>query len=158
MTTGSSHLDHAVQTATVWLGELMAILDWNDRDRAYRALHTVLPALRDHLPAGQAAHLAAQLPLIIRGLFFESWKPDAEPLADRGGDAFIAHIAQAFSQNGDAHPSEIASAVFALLERHISAGEIQKVKQTLPEGVRRYWPPKPLPRATRESFLYFRHL
>ena len=46
-------------------------------------------------------------------------------------------VTKAFVQTPDAHPSEIAAGVFALLERHVSAGEISKVKKALPEGVRR---------------------
>ena len=154
MNTGPNHVEHAAQLANTWLRELSDMLDWNDRGRAYRALHTVLPALRTHLPAAQAAHLAAQLPLIVRGIFFDGFRPSAEPVADRSGEAFVAAIGKAFAQNGDTHPSEIAVAVFALLGRHVTGGEIEKVKEALPEGVRRYWPAKPLPTATRDSFLY----
>lgn len=139
-TTGLSQIDHAIQTTHVWLGELMTLLDWSDRVRAFRALYTVLPSLRDHLPVNEAAHLAAQLPLIIRGIYYEGYHPARQPVKDRGGDDFIAHIAHAFSETGDASPAAIAAAVFTLIERHVSPGETEQVKKALPEALRRYWP------------------
>jgi len=138
-----NQITHAVEAINEWLGELMDLLNWDDRGRAYRALYAVLPALRDHLPVNESAHLAAQLPLIVRGIFFDSWHPAGQPVRDRAGDAFIAHIEQTFLQTAGANPEQIATAVFTLLERHVSAGEIDHVKKALPDGVRRYWPSSP---------------
>ena len=135
-----AHIDHAVQQANVWLGELMMLMGWNEREQAYRALHVVLPALRQHLPADESADLAAQLPLIVRGLYFETWRPATEPVRDRSGDEFISLIGRAFQNTPGASPSEIAKAVFELLSRHISHGEIRQVQSVLPAGIRRYWP------------------
>jgi uncharacterized protein (DUF2267 family) len=138
--TGLAHIDHSVHQTNIWLGELMMMLNWTDRAHAYRALHTVLPLLRAHLPVNEASHLSAQLPLLIRALFFEGWHPAAEPLKDRSGGEFIDRVGKAFANIAGAHPSEIITAVFALLSRHVTPGEINVVKLALPEGVRRYWP------------------
>lgn len=134
-----AHIDHAVQGLHLWLDELARELGWSGREQAYRALHIVLPLVRRHLPAGEAADLAAQLPLLARALFFEGWRPAKEPVRDRDGDTFIAEIAKGFSAVPGASPSEIAGAVFALLSRHVSRGEIVQVRKSLPEGVRRHW-------------------
>ncbi len=138
--TGLAQIDHSIHQTNIWLGELMMMLSWNDRANAYRALHTILPLLRSHLPLNEASHLSAQLPLFIRSLFFEGWRPGAEPLKDRSGEDFVAHVGKAFSNVVGAHPSEIITAVFALLARHVTPGEINQVRLALPEGVRRYWP------------------
>lgn len=132
------HVNHAIQQLHVWLDELAATLDW-DREQAYRALHIVLPLIRRNLPAGEAADLAAQLPLLVRALYFEGWRPAKEPVRDRDGDQFISEIAAGFSNTPGASPSQIAAEVFALLSRHVSRGEIVQVQKTLPEGVRRHW-------------------
>lgn len=137
-TTGLSQIDQAVQHTYVWLGELMDILGLDSRAAAYRSLRTVLTALRDHLPVNEAAHLAAQLPLLVRGLFYEGWHPAGTPIADRGGEAFYASVEAAFARAPE-DPEEIIRAVFALLERHVSAGEVEHLKKTLPAGVRRFW-------------------
>jgi uncharacterized protein (DUF2267 family) len=138
--TGPAQIEHAVQQTNVWLGELMMALGWRDRSQAYQALHTVLPLLRNHLPANEAADLSSQLPLFARALFFEGWHPGGEPIKDRSGDHFIAHLAKTFSNTGGVQPSQIATAVFSLLARHVSPGEVKQVRQALPEGMRRYWP------------------
>jgi uncharacterized protein (DUF2267 family) len=137
-TTGLSQIDQTVQLTNVWLGELMDILGLDTRAAAYRALRTVLTALRDHLPVNDAAHLAAQLPLLVRGLFYEGWHPAATPVVDRGGEAFYCAVEAAFSRAPE-DPEEIIRAVFALLERHVTEGEVDHLKKTLPAGVRRFW-------------------
>lgn len=138
--TGLSQTDHAVQAMNVWLGELLTILGWTERRHAYHALHVVLPALRTHLPVNEAADLAAQLPLLIRALFFEGWHPAKEPIVDRSGKEFFDHINRCLVHAEGSQPAEIVGAVFAVLERHVTSGEISQVKAALPEGVRRYWP------------------
>lgn len=140
MTIGLAQFDHAVHQSDIWFDELMMMLSWNDRASAYRALHTVLPLLRSHLPLDEASHLSAQLPLVVRALFFEGWHPSAEPLKDGSSDDFVTHVGKAFCNTLSAHPSEIITAVFALLARHVTPGEINQVRLALPEGVRRYWP------------------
>ena len=45
-----------------------------DRRSAYRALRSVLHVLRDRLTPEQAVHLGAQLPLLVRGIFYDGWR------------------------------------------------------------------------------------
>ncbi|MFO1186507.1 MAG: DUF2267 domain-containing protein [Alphaproteobacteria bacterium] len=135
-----SYIDQCVRQAHVWLKDLAEILAWDDQESAFRALHIVLPLLRRHLPATEAADLAAQLPTIIRGLYFAGWHPAQEPVRDRDAEHFIGEIGRAFDDTPNVGPAEIASAVFTLLARHVSPGEVAQVRQVLPAGVRRFWP------------------
>jgi uncharacterized protein (DUF2267 family) len=66
--TGLPIFDETVQLSNVWLNELMDELDWDDKKRAYRVLRATLHALRDRLTPHEAAHLGAQLPMLIRSL------------------------------------------------------------------------------------------
>jgi len=68
--TGLEVFDKTLQIAPVWLGEMGP-----DRQRAHHALRAVRHALRDRLPLHLAAHLGAQLPLLVRGIYYDSWHP-----------------------------------------------------------------------------------
>jgi hypothetical protein len=60
--TGLSVFDTTLQKTNHWLKELMRLLDWHDRQKAYLALRSTLHALRDRLTVEETAQLAAQLP------------------------------------------------------------------------------------------------
>jgi uncharacterized protein (DUF2267 family) len=135
-TTGLKLFDETVHLTNLWLKQLMDDLDWTERERAFRALRVTLHALRDRLEVNAAAHLAAQLPILIRGVYYEGWRPAATPSRDRTAADFIAHVEDAFSRDPDEDPRRIVEAVFDLLDRHISEGEMEDVRRTLPEQIR----------------------
>jgi uncharacterized protein (DUF2267 family) len=66
--------DKTLQIAPIWLGEIRAELG-PDRRRAHHASRAVRHALRDRLPLHLAAHLGAQLPLLVRGIYYDNWHP-----------------------------------------------------------------------------------
>jgi len=72
-------IDRSVEKTHIWLGDLAEELGSEDRQYAYRVLRAFLHALRDHLPVDEAASLAAQLPIFIRGVFYEGWDPSGTP-------------------------------------------------------------------------------
>jgi len=133
-------IESSVHTTNTWLKELMDELGWDDRHRAYRALAAVLHALRDRLSVAEAADLGAQLPMLIRGLYYEGWTPKGKPIKERKREDFLAHIAAAFPGSPDTYPEAIAWAVFKVLERRVSAGEIHDILHVLPAGIRSLWP------------------
>jgi uncharacterized protein (DUF2267 family) len=138
--TAISRIERAVHLTNIWLKELMEELDWDDRERTYHAFGVVLHALRDRLTVAEAADLGAQLPLLIRGLFYEGWNPSGKPIKQRKKEDFLAHIAAAFPGHAEVFPEEVAWAVFKVLERRVSAGEIQDIKHVLPAEIRSLWP------------------
>jgi uncharacterized protein (DUF2267 family) len=133
-------IERAVHTTNTWLNELMQELGWEDRQRAYHGLGAVLHALRDRLTVEEAADLGAQLPMLIRGLYYEGWNPNAKPVKQRKREDFLAHIAAAFRGQPEVFPEAITWAVFKVLQRHVSAGEIGDVKHVLPAPIRSLWP------------------
>jgi uncharacterized protein (DUF2267 family) len=139
--TGLEVFDSTVQKTNSWLKELMLELDWDDRHRAYGALRATLHALRDRLTVEEVAQLGAQLPMLIRGFYYEGWDPTNKPLKVREREEFLARIAQYFVRAGDSvHPEPVARAVFAVLAQRISDGEIEDVKHILPGEIRDLWP------------------
>jgi uncharacterized protein (DUF2267 family) len=99
----------------------------------------VLHALRDRLPVDQAAALGAQLPMLVRGFYYEGWHPAGKPVKERKKEEFLAHIATAFQNDPEVDPEEVARAVFQVLAQRVTPGEIQHVKLTLPGEIRSLW-------------------
>jgi len=133
-------IERTVHTTNAWLKELMEDLGWQDRERAYHALGAVLHALRDRLTVSEAADLGAQLPMLVRGLYYEGWHPDGKPIRERRREDFLNHIANAFPGHAEVYPEAVAWSVFKLLRKHVSAGEIGDVRYVLPEPIRSLWP------------------
>jgi uncharacterized protein (DUF2267 family) len=127
----------AGQQARQWVNELAEDLNWDVR-RAYHLLRSVLQALRDWLSPEEMADLSAQLPTLVRGIYFEGWKP-SETVWERRKDAFILRIECDFSHNLE-NPDAAVAAVFRLLDRHISHGEIVQVRNSMRKSLRELWP------------------
>ena len=123
-----------------WLGELCVELGWSDRYKANRVLRVTLHALRDRLPMQEAVQLGAQLPMLIRGLYYEGWQPGATPNKDLDRAALLAAVRNAFDEQDPAFNSKTAvMAVFRLIETHISEGESRDIAAVLPERLRLLW-------------------
>jgi uncharacterized protein (DUF2267 family) len=104
-------------------------------------LRATLHTLRDRLSPAEAAHLGAQLPLLIRGLYYEGWRPAGEPWKARHRGAFVARLKHEMRGHaGLKEPEAVARAVFGVLSRHVSKGEIEDVIHLLPAEVRALWP------------------
>jgi uncharacterized protein (DUF2267 family) len=123
-----------------WLGELMDELGWQDQHRAYQALRVVLHALRDRLPVAEVADLGAQLPMLIRGMYYDGWRPTAQSPRVRKKEEFLAPIGAMFRDDPQLFPEQIAWAVFKVLKAHVSAGELDDVKHVLSREIRSLWP------------------
>jgi uncharacterized protein (DUF2267 family) len=127
-----SVIQHSVEKTHIWLGEIAEELGDEDRHYAYRALRAVLHALRDRLTVDVAAKLAAQLPTLIRGVYYEDWDPSRTPLAIRDVGAFLDHVAEEGRMAGETEASVAVTAVARVLRAHISDGEIAGVLAVLP--------------------------
>ena len=140
-TTGLEIFDTTLQKTHVWLNEVMQELGWEDeRPRAYQALRTVLHALRDRLTVEEALHLGAQLPMLIRGFYYEGWKPTGKHVKGRHKEEFLAPIKDCFRNDESIDPEEIVRAVFRVLSQRITEGEIEDIKHLLPPELRGLWP------------------
>ena len=139
-TTGLDVFDRTVHKSNVWLNEMMQALGWSDRHGAYLALRVTLHALRDRLTLEEMAHLGAQLPLLIRGVYYDGWDPARQPLRMRTKEEFLDRIAAEFRSLDPIDPEAIARAVFTVLSARVTEGEIADVKHVLPAEIRSLWP------------------
>jgi len=137
--TGITAFDRTIHTTNIWLHDLMDRLGWPDKHRAYHALRAVLHALRDRLSVDQAAALGAQLPMLVRGFYYEGWHPHGKPIKERKKEEFLAHIATAFPHDPLVNPEAVTRAVFEVIAKHVTLGEIEHVKITLPGEIRFLW-------------------
>ena len=139
-TVGLEGLEHTVELTHIWINELDEKLGWNNKPRAYRLLKAVLQSLRDWLQINEMAHLGAQLPVLLRGAYYEHWRPALTPAKRRTKEDFLAHVNESFNQDRLPNTAQAVMAVFELLTKKISRGEVEDVRNALPEDLRIIWP------------------
>lgn len=128
-----------VEKTCEWLNELIGETGWSSPERAYSALRAVLHTLRDRLTVDEAVNLGAQLPMLVRGFYYEGWRPAGRPLKYRHKEEFLRHVAALCPWLTDAEREWAVRAVFNVLARHVTGGEIEQVIHELPEEVRALW-------------------
>jgi uncharacterized protein (DUF2267 family) len=138
--TGLDVFDTTLQKTHSWLNEVMRLMGWQDKHKAYRAVRVTLHGLRDRLSVGEVAQLGAQLPMLIRGFYYEGWRPDGAVLTTRHKEEFLAPIAEHFRSDPEVDAERIARAVFAVLAARIAKGEIEDIEHVLPKQLRVLWP------------------
>ena len=137
---GLQVIDHTVQLTHEWIKELVERLDWTSPKDALRLMRVTLAAVRDHLGHDESAQLAAQLPLLIRGMYYEGWRPSETPVKQRDRASFVMRIEGEVGEVLDYRGPEDISTVFKLLNARISRGEIDDVRSRLPDAIRSMWP------------------
>ncbi len=137
--TGIPALDHAPQVFAEWLNELCKELGWSEKSRANLLLHETLHAIRDFLTVDEAADLASQLPVLVRGVFYEGWNPSKTPVKPRNKSDLLARISARFSKQPIEDPEKAVAAVFSLLRRHVAGGEIDQVRHALRRSIQEMW-------------------
>lgn len=125
---GLKIIDESVQAANLWLNELDGRVGWADKARAYRLFRAVMHEVRDHLNVDEAAQLGAQLPTLLRGIYYEGWNPSRTPVRERSREGFISRVQASFVPDPMGDAEHAIRAVFWLLDRHVSEGEMEDVR------------------------------
>ena len=133
-----SELNTTVTESEDWVDDLTRRLGWQDRERVYRALLAALHALRDCLGRDEAVYIGAQLPALLRGLYYEGWHPRARGAASRS--AFLERILDGVHREVDVDAEQVARAVMALLATHMPAAELEDAKAATPPALHNLWP------------------
>ena len=142
--TGLESFDRTLQETHIWLKELMEESGTEDRRRAYRTLKGVLHTLRDRLSVDEAVQFGAQLPMLVRGFYFEGWRPADAPVRARTKAQFVdyarEYLADVLRDEPDFDVEHALRAVFGVISRHVTRGEVEDVLEQLPDDVRAMWP------------------
>lgn len=121
----------------LWVNELKDKLGAPNDGVAYHALRAVLHAMRDRMAVEQVAALGAQLPLLIRGIYYDGWHPHGKPLHIRDGEAFLELVSQYLAQDSEYLMNEqrVVSSVFQVMQQHLAPGEIDTLLNAMPTSI-----------------------
>jgi len=131
-------LDSTVQKTHEWLRDIKDGLGFDNDRAAYAALRATLHGLRDLLGTDQVAQFGAQLPMIVRGIYYEGWNPASTQGRQRHG--FLEAIRHELREHLELHDAErVARIVFGVVTAHITPSEVEKIAHSLPREVRALW-------------------
>lgn len=138
---GIEILNKDAQRVHEWLNEIIDVSGLDDKAYALASLRAVLRELRDNLRIEDLAHFSAQLPVFIRGLLFENWRPLKVPLKERRQEEFLNSIQGILEDMGhkEVNVDLAARGVFRAIEKHISREEVDKLMDIVPKGVWEVW-------------------
>lgn len=133
--------DSHLAAAYTWLRPLIEDLELgpDEHARAVHALRAGLHSIRDRLPAAEAVDLAAQLPTLLRGVYFEGWQLDNDPARIRDRAAMLARVKQELGAESRLEPYDVLRGVVRLLVTHVSPGELRDVVATMPRPIAMLW-------------------
>jgi uncharacterized protein (DUF2267 family) len=136
--TGLEVFDKTVHTTNRWLQDIMNDIG-PDRHVAWHVLGAVLRTLRDRLPLTLAAHLGSQLPMLIRGTYYDQWNP-AHRIKDRSLEEFLNHVKPQLANIRPVNTRVAVETVFKAIATHVPEGQVRKVRDSLPADLRELWP------------------
>lgn len=139
--TNAHVFESALASARQWLHQLMTKLEL-EPDEAGRGLHALragLHAIRDRLPAVEVVDLGAQLPVLLRGIYYEGWRFANDPSRIHDRSEMLARVDRELQPDKRFAPIAVLKAVIELLNDHVSAGEIADVRATLPRSIAELW-------------------
>lgn len=131
-------VDHNIKTINTWLKDISEELDGIGEEEAWSRLKAVLQTLRDRITVNETADFAAQLPIIVRGLYFEGWSPAETPHKWRNRDEYLSAFTQKLEGTGDGEAT--LKAVLKVIDRHLDSNELNRVKEMHPKEVWDLWP------------------
>ncbi|GIH29426.1 hypothetical protein Aph01nite_77360 [Acrocarpospora phusangensis] len=132
--TGVHSLERTIHTTNRWLADLGNSIGTEDREFVYHVLRRWLHSVRDGLTVEGAAHLAAQLPDLLRGIYYNGWNPSAVPIR-RDRQEFIEHFAQS-GRIARTDVPKLAPIVTAALRDEMSPAPVEHALSQLPQDIR----------------------
>lgn len=133
------NFDKQCKETLMWVYDVAERTMYPEReDWAFNALRAVLHAIRDRTTIEEAFHFAAQLPVLLRGYYFEGYRPSAKKIK-WNAEQFLIRIRKELGASNKLSPEEAFSAVLKVLYEHVSIGELDDVKKSMPEDIVKIW-------------------
>ncbi|MEU7690563.1 DUF2267 domain-containing protein [Microbispora hainanensis] len=131
--TGYSTINATVDKTNRLLKEIEQAYGWSQerRHQSWAALRAVLHALRDRLPVEEAAQLGAQLPMLVRGMYYTGWDPSRVPVKMHK-EEFHARVRREFPFEIEGGVESLIRTVLNALRLYIAEGEWEDVKSSIP--------------------------
>lgn len=124
-------IDRTVEKTYDWLRQVSELANFDDLHRAYQALRAVLHALRDRVEPDVAAHVAAQLPLLVRGIFYEGWDPGKTPVRMSLAE-FLARVEREAGLKGTSEVEDAVRTVMSVFRDELGQGTVDHLISVLP--------------------------
>lgn len=134
-TTGFEVFDRTVQTTNLWLTEIVQELG-QDRRFAWHTLNAVLHALRERLEPDLAADFGTRLPMLVRGAYYDGFRPSDTPETDRSPDDFLQRIKTELNLVSERDLIETVRVVCDVVARHIDKRDAEEMWRALPDEIR----------------------
>jgi uncharacterized protein (DUF2267 family) len=129
-----SAFETSLDKTNLILKDIEQVYGWpkERRNQSYAAMRTVLHLIRDRLPVSEAAQFASNLPVLVRGVYYDGWNPDAVPIKLKRDD-FLFEVRQSFRYDIDGGIENLVRTVLDALRRHVPEGEWEDVRSNMPK-------------------------
>ncbi len=137
----SSAVESSIENTNLILKDIEQAFGWpkSQRNQSYCALRTVLHLLRDRMPVQESVEFSAQLPVLLRGIYFDGWKPMDVPVK-LSRDDFLIEVRQRFPYDVDASMERLVQVVLDSLCQHLTTGQWEDVKDNMPRDLATIFP------------------
>lgn len=134
------------QKANEFVKEVAAELgNPEDTGHAGRVIRSVFHSVRETITPEESMHLIAQLPMYIKAVYVDNWKISGKQGKVRSPEEFLSELRQKAGRTAerdfgnDEMAMQKVEALFNVLKRHVSAGEIEDIKAQLPQSLAELW-------------------
>ncbi|MEH1057419.1 DUF2267 domain-containing protein [Micromonospora purpureochromogenes] len=136
-----SAFESSLEKTNLMLKDIEQAYGWpkEQRNQSYCALRTVLHLLRDRMPVQESVEFAAQLPVLVRGIYFDGWKPMDVPIK-LNRDDFLLEVRRHFPYDVEGGTERVVQVVLDALSRHVTQGQWDDVKDNMPSDLQRMMP------------------
>jgi uncharacterized protein (DUF2267 family) len=138
--TKAAVLDTSLQRTHEWLHDVGLELGFDNERAAYAALRATLHAVRDRLPVELVAHLGAEMPMLVRGIYYDGWHPSAAELKAAHAQDFCESMRRELQGHDELQDAErVAHSVLRVIDQRTEPGQVEHVLDALPKEVRGLW-------------------